>query len=305
MKNKPQTFVEFTSSRPSAIDAEGAVVRGVKILGYESSNGRSYDKAAVSRARGMYEGRSVYFDHSANPAASRSMNEKAGVIRNVAERDDGLYGDLHLLKTHPNTARVLEAAQTMPEAFGLSHNVDGRSVKKNGRNVVEEILKVRSVDVVAEPATTRGLFESQDGTLPAEADPAESGANMTGHKTMSEEIKEAVESATAKYAEQVARLTEQVKTLGDALEAERAAKAALETAGKCRAILESCGVEPKPFMVQALSLLSDDAARKELAESWKPVAPAAPVRSAGGFTGTGDATYRRPENAKEFAARLK
>ena len=49
-------------------------------------------------------------------------------------------------------------------SVGMSHVVDGRTANRGGKVVVEEIKKVRSVDVVADPATTRGLFEQQESS---------------------------------------------------------------------------------------------------------------------------------------------
>jgi hypothetical protein len=45
---------------------------------------------------------------------------------------------------------------------GLSHNVEARTSRHDGQTIVEQILRVNSVDLVADPATTRGLFESTD-----------------------------------------------------------------------------------------------------------------------------------------------
>jgi hypothetical protein len=76
----------------------------------------------------------------------------------------GLFADLEYLKTHPMAARVCEAAESMPEAFGMSHNAEGEGEKnKDGVFVVSRITEVRHVDLVADPATTKSLSE---GVLP-------------------------------------------------------------------------------------------------------------------------------------------
>jgi hypothetical protein len=52
-------------------------------------------------------------------------------------------------------------AENAPENVGFSHNVEA-VVKREGEQViVEEIVAVRSVDLVADPATTCGLFEQE------------------------------------------------------------------------------------------------------------------------------------------------
>src|SRR5262249_15134066 len=53
-------------------------------------------------------------------------------------------------------------AQWAPENVGLSHNVQARTSRQEGQTVVEQILHVNSVDLVADPATTQGLFESAE-----------------------------------------------------------------------------------------------------------------------------------------------
>ena len=84
-----------------------------------------------------------------------------GQLRGVTLRDDGLYGDLHLLKSHPMFGRICEAAETMPNLYGLSHNSEGQVEHENGVDVVKRIFEVRSVDLVCDPATVSGLFESR------------------------------------------------------------------------------------------------------------------------------------------------
>jgi len=48
-----------------------------------------------------------------------------------------------------------------PENVGFSHNVEARTTKQGEQVLVEEILKVQSVDLVADPATTRGIVRGR------------------------------------------------------------------------------------------------------------------------------------------------
>lgn len=167
-KDKPTTesLVEFVTGVPGAkVDAEAGVVRGVKILGLESQNGRSYDRSAIGKAKGLYEGAKINIDHPATPGTPRGTRDRFGVLREVNERSDGLYGDVHYLKSHPMAGPFCEAAERMPSMMGFSHNIEGKTARRDGKTIVEEITKVRSVDLVSDPATTRGLFESQQSTL--------------------------------------------------------------------------------------------------------------------------------------------
>ena len=154
-------LLEETFHNPQKVDKESMVIRGVKILGRESKNGRTYSDAALDKLATMYEQQSVNVDHdrsSANP--ERKMSDGFGVLRNIKKQPDGVYGDLHYLREHPLAPVILERAERMPESFGLSHAAEGRVVKKKGKLIVEDVAAVHSVDIVREPATTAGLFES-------------------------------------------------------------------------------------------------------------------------------------------------
>lgn len=173
------------------VDAAAGVIHGAKLVGLESRNtGRviglsraefgdavdqpyRYGSRALEAAIPKYEGAKIRIDHPASTfdksgmrivtQASRGLLETVGVVRGVRLREDGLYGDLHLLKSHPATAAVIEMAQAMPDKIALSHDARGKPVLQSGRAVIDEIYEVRSVDLVGEkPGTTNGLFESQE-----------------------------------------------------------------------------------------------------------------------------------------------
>jgi len=115
-------------------------------------------------ARALYEGASVRINHQSDEGSSdRDAGDVLGELRNVRSTQGGLLGDLHLLTSHPMTPRVIEAAKRMPRAYGLSHNVsDWDGHYEGGTYVVTAIREVESVDLVADPATTKGLFESRN-----------------------------------------------------------------------------------------------------------------------------------------------
>lgn len=146
----------------SRIDRENGVIRGVRIIGRISKNGREYSAEALRQARNLYEGVRVNIDHQPRSRAGDDTpsSSRFGWLANVRERDGGLIGDLHILKSHPMAAVVFEAAERNSSLFGLSHHAEGRTRREGGKTIVEEILAVRSVDLVSDPATTSGLFES-------------------------------------------------------------------------------------------------------------------------------------------------
>ncbi|MHC4405416.1 MAG: hypothetical protein ACYTG0_37695 [Planctomycetota bacterium] len=150
------------SNLSGRVDAVRGVISGVKLIGTKSANGRTYPPDVLSAAASKYEGVKVFVDHSM-PGEGRSYRDLIGDIRNVQFREGGLFGDLHLNLKHPAAEQILYDAEHAPHRLGFSHDAEGSSVQRGGDEVVEEILRVRSVDLVAEPASTHGLFESRQG----------------------------------------------------------------------------------------------------------------------------------------------
>ena len=96
---------------------------------------------------------------------------------------EGIYGDLLYLKNHPLADSVCEAAEReeMNDVFGMSHNAQGEgTVDKNDIFVVSRITEVRHVDLVADPATTKSLTESQS---PSEQETEEAAGNRVRYKS--------------------------------------------------------------------------------------------------------------------------
>ena len=162
--NMNERLQEFVDSRglPIQADRERGIIRGVKILGVHSRNGRTYLAEALDRAVSLYESAKVNVNHAKGaPSGPRDYQDRIGVIRNVTARaDEGLFGDFHFNPKHTLAEQLLWDAEHAPQNVGFSHNVQARTAKRGDRIVVEAITKVQSVDLVADPATTHGLFES-------------------------------------------------------------------------------------------------------------------------------------------------
>jgi hypothetical protein len=157
---------EFCDSRDvrMRVDRVAGVIRGVKILGLLSRNGRRYLPEALARAAALYEGAKVNVNHpKAGPLAPRDYQDRIGVIRGVAvQAGEGLFGDLHFNPKHVLAEQLMWDAEHAPENVGFSHNVQARTARREDQVVVEEITRVQSVDLVADPATTRGLYEGAE-----------------------------------------------------------------------------------------------------------------------------------------------
>lgn len=162
--NESETLKEYfpAGREPVRIDKESGIVFGVKILGMRSRNRRSYPQATLENAIPLYENAKVNLDHpEGDPRKSRSYQDRFGLIRNVRFEHEGLYADFHFNPKHAIAEQLLWDAENSPENVGFSHNVEAIIERENGNVLVREIVSVRSVDLVADPATTNGLFESE------------------------------------------------------------------------------------------------------------------------------------------------
>ena len=173
----PDLLQEYCSSRGVAlrIDRAAGLLRGVKLLGLASKNGREYPEATLARAARLYDGAKVNVNHpKGHPLAPRDYQDRIGTIHNVAARPgEGLFGDLQFNPKHALAEQLLWDAEHAPENVGFSHNVQARTAKRGDTTIVEEILAVQSVDLVADPATTRGLFEERERGQVRRAPPTE------------------------------------------------------------------------------------------------------------------------------------
>lgn len=166
-KIKTESITEsFLFEQAMTVDRENGILRGVKILGSKSKNGRTYTEAAQKKAVGLYEGAKVNFDHPGKPTDSRKYSDRFGKLQNVEYREgQGLFGDLKFNPKHSLAEQFCWDAEHSPDSCGLSHNVQAKTSGKPGSLVIESIDKVTAVDVVADPATTNSLREHQEQTM--------------------------------------------------------------------------------------------------------------------------------------------
>jgi hypothetical protein len=170
-----ESITEATDLTCEQIDTEHGIIRGVKLLGLISKNGRRYPENTLKAALPLYEGAKVNLNHARLPNDPREYQDRIGLVRNPQLKDGkGIFGDLYYNPKHPCAPMLEWDAQSAPQNVGLSHNILGRIKKENNEIVVEEIQNVISVDLVADPATTKGLFEHTDATpdqKPMDPDP--------------------------------------------------------------------------------------------------------------------------------------
>ena len=84
------------------VDRKEGVLRGVKILGLRSRNGRQYMEEALRGAIELYNGAKVNVNHAkGSPLAPRDYQDRIGVLRNVSlQEESGLFGDLYFNPKH-------------------------------------------------------------------------------------------------------------------------------------------------------------------------------------------------------------
>lgn len=261
------TIIEVAdcSGRTLTVDRENGVIKGVKILGFNSRNGRTYSANAMEQARSLYEGAKVNVNHpKGNPLGPRDYQDRLGQVRNVRMESDGLFGDFHYNPRHSLASQLEWDAEKSPENVGLSHNVLARTNKHGGREVVEAITKVVSVDLVADPATNKSLFESEQ-------------PNMDEMTKLQEQV-DALKADVTKLTADNAKLVEQLSAK-DAEVAESARKSGIEklfTEHKVDKAKISRGLLS---IIEGSTLEQAAEAVKGLAESFAAVK----VKSVGGF----------------------
>lgn len=211
MQEHLQEFVD-SQGQQIRVDAARGVLRGVKLLGLASRNARTYREAALREAAAMYEGAKVNVNHpNGSPLAPRDYRDRLGAVRQVEFRPgEGLFADLHFNPKHALAEQLVWDAEHAPEQVGLSHNVLARTKREGETTVVEAITQVESVDLVADPATTRGLFEAAGG-------PTQLLEKLTldqltqARSDLLQSIREPLESQLQEAQRQIAKLNRQVR----------------------------------------------------------------------------------------------
>lgn len=165
-------------SRKGRVDTTAGLVEDVGILPIgKGINGNDYTESAVREAAttGIYEGAKVNLNHAGDgKGGSRLVQDRFGKIEGARFVEGyGLRGNLRFNPKGDAGERFSWFAEHMPDALGMSHNAVGRGQKLADRFLVEKLVKVHHVDVVADPSTTKGLFESQGTAAEGGADPAQ------------------------------------------------------------------------------------------------------------------------------------
>lgn len=219
-----ENIQEYTSNAGSTlkVDHEKGIIPACKILGRVSANNREYTPGSITNAIQLYESCAVFVDHG-KKGEVRSYRDRLGQFKNVSEQADGLFGDFHFNPKHALAEQIAWDAENCPSNCGFSHDAEAHVSRKDGKQIVESILSVRSVDLVAKPATTAGLFESTD-TKPTQETSNVEYKDIT-LASLTENRKDLVEQLTGTDA--TSKLNQEIKTLKESISASDAEKLAL------------------------------------------------------------------------------
>jgi len=320
-----QEFVDSGSQR-LRVDRKLGVIRGVKLLGLKSRNGRRYRESALAEAVSLYEGSKVNVNHpKGHPLSPRDYQDRLGVIRGVEFRPgEGLFGDLHFNPKHVLSEQLTWDAEHASQNVGLSHNVLARTSRQGDETEVETITKVQSIDLVADPATTRGLFEQQ-GDAQTVGDPDALPAADWDQLTLEElrlhrpDLVQEIEQAQETQLQEVRRQVDQLAAREAAAERrERITKLLLEHDLPLPQSKDDAArrIVSDRFLQMLIAASTDDTVRRLVEER------AALVHSARDWHGENGRNGRRPvsrdqtalafgaggsrvQNAQEFAAAIR
>ena len=222
-------------------EAAQGVLKGVKLLGLRSRNGKNYDTQGVREtAVSRLSGARVYVDHPRPEEASktRSYADAFGFVQEGSveyRAGKGYYGTLRWNPSHPLASQFAWDVANTPKNLGMSINGRIKPGRRDAQGdvVVEAIDEIRSVDLVTRPATANGIFESEGGddeslaeteesdrTKPAAGDADALEAIRKENEALAARLKEATEALESIRREEAARAVrvEVDKVLAEAFE---------------------------------------------------------------------------------------
>lgn len=144
----------------AVVDRELSIIMNVCLLTPYSKNNRHYTEQAMRGALSLFEGAKAFANHprKSEQGQVRDVQDLIGKYRNARMESGKLKADLVVLKSQ--APWIFDLAEQAPELVGLSLNGGGKVRKDgSGEETVEQIVTVKSVDLVTEPATTSSLFE--------------------------------------------------------------------------------------------------------------------------------------------------
>lgn len=142
------------------LDFENGIIKNISLLSTVSENKRTYSVDVLRECIELAEDVKVFTDHPKEGNELRSVKDLIGKVTEVYldEEDNILRGNLHIKRSLKED--LFDIAENMPDVVGMSINALGSVVTSDkGYDVVEKIIKIMSIDLVTDPATTKSFFE--------------------------------------------------------------------------------------------------------------------------------------------------
>jgi hypothetical protein len=170
-----QHATALIEARPSGfintakLNRDANIISGTTLITRNSSNGinhkRVYSEKALRQIAGMAEGLPAFLNHTTPDQAFKPRPVQDLIGRHVNVRYDPTTGkvlsDLHLVEHH--APMVFSLAERLGDQVGNSLVSKGLIKMEGDTEVVDDIVALRSADLVSDPASTKGLFESIGG----------------------------------------------------------------------------------------------------------------------------------------------
>jgi hypothetical protein len=207
-----------------SVDKSAGLIKGVKLCGRVSRNGRLYPPEVFTSALTKYEGVKCNIDHAAIEsdqlqAPSIPFASRFGRFVNARLNPESEpIADLKYNPEHPMAKSFEWWVENDPTAIGFSQMalVKWKSETKDGKSLqlVEAIEDVISVDLVSDPATTNGIFESVQ-TKEMTMDPKQIGASLTDPNALATFIKDLLAASPVAPADKDAALAAMLSAPAD------------------------------------------------------------------------------------------
>jgi uncharacterized protein YoxC len=257
-------LAEFVDSRGRklTVDRAESTVDGVKLMGWESKNKRRFAEAARQEIYSLCENAKINVNHNtADLSAPRNYGDRFGFVVSRTREADGIYGKVKVNPKHPLAEQFFWDAEHAPQNCGFSpvYAPKKTSRDREGFLLVEGVSRVSSIDLVADPATTNSLKESQGNTPMSEQLLAEA-------LTAKSDLEKQVTALTA----QVGELTGKNKTLAEQVDTLTAEKTKAERSSSVSKFI-------------AEHKLPADAVLAETRTMWESVEPAVAEKAVKNF----------------------
>ena len=275
--SKQQPLIEHFDFHGTVVDRENWVIKGVKVLGRKSRNGRIYEDEAIKDSSKLCENLPVTVrgghDRENRDYHSQNGQLRGGTAKNLGTDKAASFYDWHLNPADPLTEKICYDAEHFPENVPLSHEVSvyEGEVDRDGILHVERLLEVDGVAAVYRGGTNRSLFESERTEMDLKT-------LKSQHPQLIEQLRtEFVQEDTAKAEllesqKQLAKLTAEKEAIQEKLneaEAEVAKYHAAEQRAKRSAEIQEAakevlGKEVSTRLLEALLPLDDESLKNSL-----------------------------------------